>query len=100
MNGSLHSNVFYLPAHPVTPAAPAPMSLWSAGRARIVAAWERARRTVIAVIAVIRDGGRTDVEADYRSWLAAAETTPPERPPLSRPARIIDFELARLRLRP
>jgi hypothetical protein len=99
MNMTRPSNVFYLPAPIMIPApAPPPPTRWSVLRARAFCAWGRLRLTVREVAMVIRRAGRR-VEDDYPRWLDVAPAIAP-MPRFARPARVLDFESARTRLRP
>jgi hypothetical protein len=99
MNMSSSSNVFYLPAPSVVTAPVAPPSRWSVFQARAFCAWARFRLTVREVTLVIRHAGRR-FDADYPGWLDAVVPLTAPVPRFARPARVIDFESARLRLRP
>jgi hypothetical protein len=93
------ANVYYLPAaEPVE--APAPLTRWTRVRHRVLRGWWRARLS----LADLRLGhGRED---DYSALLRhVVEESPAELidrrwPKPSRPAKVLDFEAARLRLRP
>jgi hypothetical protein len=103
MNGTTSkANVYYLPAaEPVE--IPQPPSPWSRFRNRLVGGWWRARLSLADLR--IGGGGRRE-DDDYAALLRnVVEESPAElidrrrmRP--SRPAKVLDFEAARLRLRP
>ena len=99
MNVTSPSNVFYLPAPSVIAVAPPPPpTRWSVLKARAFCGWGRFRLTVREVAMVIRRAGRR-FEDDYPSWLNVAPALAP-MPRFARPARVLDFESARTRLRP
>ena len=100
MSMTISSNVFYLPgSSTVTAPPPPPPSRWSVLKARAFCAWARARLTVREVAIVVRQAGRR-FDADYPGWLDAVPHATVPVPRFARPARVIDFESARLRLRP
>jgi len=101
MNMTSPSNVFYLPAPSVLASPPPPPpSRWSVLRARAFCVWGRVRLTVHELAIVIRHAGRR-FDNDYPGWLdAVPHAAAAPLPRFARPARVIDFESARLRLRP
>ncbi len=103
MNGTMSTtNVYYLPAvEPVD--APESVSRWAGLRRRVLHGWGRVRLS-LADIRIGRHGGpRPD---DYTALLrniveeGPAELIDRRRPKPRHPATILDFETARLRLRP
>ena len=103
MNGTMtKANVYYLPAvEPVE--APEPVSRWASLRHRALHGWGRVRLSLADVRIGRRSGAQHD---DYTALLrnlveeGPAELIDRRRPKPSRPATILDFETARLRLRP
>src|SRR2546428_6367609 len=101
MNGTMiKPNVYYLPAAaPVE--VPEPLPRWTRVRNHVLRGWWRARLS----LADLRIGGRGH-EDDYSPLLpnlvadSPAELMERRRPKPSRPATVLDFEAARLRLRP
>ena|SRR6185369_10570305 len=96
-------NVYYLPAaEPVD--VPAPPSRWASLRHSLLHGWRRVRLSLSDVRFGVRRGRFH--EDDYSALLrGVVEESPAElidrrRPKPSRPATILDFEAARLRLRP
>jgi hypothetical protein len=88
------SNVYYLPAPaPIRNAPAAPPSLFR----RLTKAWWRLR-LVTAEIWVILRGPRAAVRPDDYGLLPDQEIVVTRLP--ARPAQVIDFEAAKLRLRP
>jgi hypothetical protein len=92
-------NVFYLPAaEPLEAAEPLPR--WARVRNRVLSGWWQARLS----LADLRAGARG--ENDYSALLrniveeSPAELIDRRRPKPSATAKVIDFEAARLRLRP
>jgi hypothetical protein len=103
MNGTtIKTNVYYLPAsEPVD--VPRPLPRWAGLRHRLIHGWWRVRLS----LADVRIGGRGRHEHDdYTALLrnvveeGPAELIDRRRSRPSRPATILDFEAARLRLRP
>jgi hypothetical protein len=94
------TNVFYLPSSAPEPELIAPPTRWSILRARLVRRWWRFRIAVSEIRSVLRRPGRRSLDAEFPGlWEAAAEVS--ARPRRSAgPARVIEFEAARLRLRP
>ena len=103
MNGTMSkANVYYLPAaEPVD--APEPVSRWARLRHRVLHGWGRAW---LALTDVRIGRRRRPQHDDYTALLrniveeGPAELIDRRRPKPSRPATILDFETARLRLRP
>ena len=103
MNGTTSKvNIYYLPAvEPVD--VPEPPSPWTRLRQRLLDGWSRVRLSLPHVRIAVRRRGRHD---DYSALLRnVVEESPAElidrrRPKLLRPATVLDFEAARLRLRP
>ncbi|HEV8643540.1 MAG TPA: hypothetical protein VGV13_20890 [Methylomirabilota bacterium] len=101
MNGILiDSNVYYLPR----PESPAPASVepeWPTLWSRLQTAWWRLRLAVAEVRGILRRPRYRLAPGDYGALFEdAVELIVPSRPRRARPARVIDFESARLRLRP
>jgi len=98
MNGMTNkANVYYLPAaEPVK--IPRSPSRWSRVRNRLVSGWWRARLS----LADLRSGREDDYAALLRNVVEDGPAELIDRRPAkpSRPATILDFEAARLRLRP
>jgi hypothetical protein len=95
------ANVYYLPAaEPID--LPEPPSRWARLRSRLLHGWWRARLS----LADVRLGRRLHRDDDYSALLRSVVAESPaqlidrRRPKPSRPATILDFEAARLRLRP
>jgi len=93
------SNVYYLPAPVAEKPAPRTTRRRRVG-ARLRSAWWRFRLALTEIQAILLVPRRIVID-DYAALLAD-EPEPAERPRPRRlaPARVIDFELARLRLRP
>ena len=92
-------NVYYLPAQPEEETPEAPRG-WVTFRARLTRAWWRFRLTVIEIRAAIRHPGGRLLSDDGPIFLdRSAEVVERRRHPAG-PARVIDFESARGRLRP
>jgi hypothetical protein len=89
-------NVYYLPtrseADPVLPP-----SEWPSLPVRLRNAWWRLRLAIVEMRGILRSQPRYVVPANQYDFFSA-EPAPAPRP--SRPARVIDFEQARQRLRP
>ncbi len=95
----LRSNVYYLPS-PITPEVIKPRSRWTSLRASLFRGWWRLRITVAEIRSVVCRPGRRLAAPGYLGALDPEANAPVStRRPLG-PARIIDFEAARLRLRP
>ncbi len=103
MNGTTSkANVYYLPAaEPVDVSEPLPR--WARLRHRLLHGWCRVRLS----LADVRIGRRNRHQHDdYTALLrniveeSPAELIDRRRPKPSRPATVLDFEAARLRLRP
>ena len=102
MNGmTTKANVYYLPAaEPID--LPAPPSRWALLRSRLLHGWWRVRLS----LADVRLGRRLRRDDDYSALLrnivgdSPAELIDRRRAKPSRPAKILDFEAGRLRLRP
>ena len=93
------SNVYYL-----APAAPAPartprLSRSLVLRLRVLALWWRARLTAVEVCQVLRRFGRPSLREDDAVLEQRAEIILAAAPRPLGPARVIDFEAARVRLR-
>ena len=99
MNSSLTmSNVYYLPAR-VTRETPARMQRKAAPWARVQRAWGRLTFMTAEICSIVRRRGRhLFVDDDAIVLGRMAELTERSIPSLG-PARIIDFESARRRLR-
>ena len=105
MNGmTIKTNVYYLPAaEPVE--IPQPLSRWSRLHNRLINGWWRARLSLADVRFGVRRGRRQQ-DDDYAALLrnviedGPAELIDRRRAKPSRPAKVFDFEAARLRLRP
>lgn len=98
------AKVYYLPAaEPVEP--PAPLSRRSRLRNRVINGWWRMRMLLTDVRLALR-GRRHSAPDEYSALLrdvveeGPAEVIDRRRSRPSRPATILDFESARLRLRP
>jgi len=97
------AKLYYLPmAEPVP--TPPPVSRWTILRRRLLRGWWRARLSLADIrIGSSRQRRRDD---DYAALLdsvlgdSRAELIERRRPKPSRPATILDFQAARLRLRP
>ena len=102
MNGTtIKANVYYLPAaEPID--LPELPSRWSLLQSRLLHAWWRFRLS----LSDIRVGRRRHRDDDYSALLRNVVANSPaqliDRRPArpSRPATVLDFEAARLRLRP
>lgn len=99
------AKVYYLPAvEPVE--APLALSLWARLHCRLVYGWWRTRLSLADIRIGLRRPRRGRRGDDYAALLrsvvedAPAELIQRQRPKRSRPATILDFEAARLRLRP
>ena len=101
---TIKAKVYYLPAPEIIEAPPS-MSAWTRLRRRMIHGWWQARLS----LADIRLGfwrPRRRRGNDYAALLRSAVEDNPamlidrRRPARSRPATILDFEAARLRLRP
>lgn len=97
------AKLYYLPtAEPVT--APPPVSRWTILRRRLLRGWWRARLS-LAVRIGVRPRRRHD-DDEYAAFLGGvvgdspAELIDRRRRKPSRPATVLDFDAARLRLRP
>ena len=101
MNGILiESNVYYLPALAATePEGLAPEPEWPSFSVRVRNAWWRLRLAFAEVRGILRQP-RRHFEDDMILMDDAFDTAPRPRPRPAGPARILDFEAARLRLRP
>ena len=99
---TIKANVYYLPAaEPVE--APPPVARWARLRRRLVHGWWRTRLSLADIrIGLLRPRRDDDYAALLRSVMedGPAELIERRRPKPSRPATILDFEAARLRLRP
>ena len=95
------ANVYYLPA--VEPMDAKPVSRWARLRHRVLHGWGRVRLSLTDIRIGRRSRSQHD---DYTALLrniveeGPAELIDRRRPKPSRPATILDFETARLRLRP
>jgi hypothetical protein len=102
MNGILiESNVYYLPA----PVEPDPVEVatepeWPSFSVRVRNAWWRLRLAVAEVRGILRRPRRRSFGDDVVLLDEAIDPTPRPRPRPAGPARVIDFDAARLRLRP
>ncbi len=96
MNGMLvDSNVYYLPV--ASTAEVLPVQEWPTFRTRMRNAWWRLRLALAEVRGILRRPRRLAPE-DYASFAGGVDIV--RVPRRSRPARVIDFESARRRLRP
>jgi hypothetical protein len=97
MSSSMTSNVYYLPVRREAPEVAErhaqPVTAWS----RLVRAWWRARFTSAEVWRLVRRSSRTLFADDT---LMQHRFEPERFRPRLGPARIIDFDTARTRLRP
>ena len=94
------SNVYYLPSTAADPEPIKPPTRWSILRARMTRRWWRLRIAVSEIRGVLRRPGRRTLEAEFPGLFEAAARIA-ERPASRRePARILDFDAARIRLRP
>lgn len=93
-------NVYYLPTRtPMEPVASEPE--WPRLVARIFNAWWRFRLAWAEVRGILRGPHYRLTPEEYVSILGEdSEVGPRSRPRPAHPARVIDFESARLRLRP
>ncbi len=94
------SNVYYLPtrAAAVEPIARQPKRPTLAKR--VARAWSRLRFMVAEIASVVRRGGRNMfVDEDSLALARTAEMMERLRPRYAAPAPVIDFEIARRRLR-
>ena len=103
MSGSTSKvNIYYLPAaEPVD--VPASPSRWTRLRQHLLEGWSRLRLSLPHVrIAVSRRCRHDDYSALLRNVVeeSPAELIDRRRSRPSRPAKVLDFEAARLRLRP
>jgi len=104
MNGmTTKANVYYLPAAEPAVTPPAP-SAWTLLRCRLVRSWWRARLSLAQLRLGLRRARRPAAD-DYATLLRSVVDDSPaqlieRRPRLTRPAKVFDFEAARLRLRP
>jgi hypothetical protein len=102
MNGILiESNVYYLP----TLVEPDPVELaaqpeWPSFAVRVRNAWWRLRLAVAEVRGILRRPRRRAFGDDVVLLDEATDPAPRQRLRPAGPARIIDFDAARLRLRP
>ena len=89
-------NVYYLPSRQEndSPELPLTASRWSVLRARTHRAWWRLRLTLTEVVSVIRRGGARN-PLENHIWFAADDAPAPRRRTAG-PARVLDFEAARL----
>lgn len=88
-------NVYYLPTR--TPAAPEPIAPeWPSFPVRLRNAWWRVRLAVVEVRGLLRGRPHDDLGGFAYEPLFDEEPIPTPRP--ARPARVIDFEAARVRL--
>jgi hypothetical protein len=95
MNGMLvDSNVYYLPVTPTVEAVAEPE--WPTLATRLRNAWWRLRLALAEVRGILRRPRRLGPE-DYAVFADMEVVRVPRR---TRPARVIDFESARRRLRP
>jgi hypothetical protein len=98
------AKVYYLPA-PEPVQAPPSMSFWTRLRRRAIHGWWHARLSLADMRTRFRRPRRRRAD-DYAAWLRTVVEDSPallierRRPARSRPATILDFEAARLRLRP
>jgi len=88
-------SVYYLPTR--TPTAPEPLATeWPTLPVRLRNAWWRLRLAIVEMRGILRSRPRYTMPANQYDLFA--ETPPAPRP--ARPARVIDLEQARQRLRP
>ncbi|HEY7362879.1 MAG TPA: hypothetical protein VIE37_02130 [Methylomirabilota bacterium] len=88
-------SVYYLPTRTLTDSDPSTTE-WPSLPERLRNAWWRLRLAIVEMRAILRSQPRsTGPSTQYDLF---SEVPPPPRP--SRPARVIDFEEARQRLRP
>lgn len=100
MNGILiESNVYYLPA-PVEAVTVAPEVVWPCLSVRLRNAWWRLRLAFAEVRGILRRPRHRQLGDDVVLLEDALEPGSLPRPRRTRPARVLDFEAARLRLRP
>ena len=91
------SNIFYLPSNAEPPELIPPPARWAVFRARVTRRWWRLRIAAAEIRAILRRS-RRDVATEWSGLPSIPDLM--ERPRRSRgPARILDFESARLRLR-
>lgn len=102
-----HTNVYYLPptvtspARPGAAAVPPRPSRWSAVQRTLLRTWWRLRISLAEFRSLMGRRRRRALADDYLLLEDSVEPIERRRPPRrSGPARIIDFEAARLRLRP
>ena len=91
-------NVYYLPSRTVADMVPLE-SDWPSLGTRLRNAWWRFRLALAEIRGILRRPRYRLTAEDYAGLLADAEPVA-RRPRPGRPARIIDLETARLRLRP
>ena len=102
---TIKPKIYYLPV-PEPAEAPSPLSRWAGLHRRLVHGWWRTRLSLADIRIGLwrpRRGRRDDAYATLlRSVVedGPAELIERRRPKPSRPATILDFEAARLRLRP
>jgi hypothetical protein len=88
-------SVYYLPTRTLTDPVPS-TSEWPSLPERLRNAWWRLRLAIVEMRGILRSQPRyTGPSTQYDLF---SDTPPPPRP--SRPARVLDFEEARQRLRP
>lgn len=93
------SNVYHFPS-PIVPEAPRRMSRWSKVSARVQRTWWRLRITIAEIRWVLRRQRGSFDGVDLARLGERDFDIPASRPRFFGPARIIDFDAARLRLRP
>jgi hypothetical protein len=92
------SNVYYLPLPPETePEILEPE--WPSFTSRLRNAWWRLRLALAEVRGILGARRRRIRHEQYAALFGEAEAAAPSRPRRSSPARVIDFESARVRLR-
>lgn len=101
MNGILiDSNVYYLP-RPLSPEPASTEPEWPSVWSRLQTAWWRLQLAVAEVRGILRRPRYRLTPGDYEVLFEdAADLVVPPRPRRAHPARVIDFESARQRLRP
>lgn len=98
------AKVYYLPA--IEPVEAPASSLWARLQRRLRHGWWRTRLSLADIRVGLRRPRRRPLGNDYTALLRGvvedgqAELIERRRPKFSRPATILDFEAARLRLRP
>lgn len=99
------TKVYYLPAPEIIEAPPS-MSVWTRLRRRMIHGWWQARLSLADIRLGFWPPRRRRRGDDYAALLRSVVEDSPavlidrRRPARSRPATILDFEAARLRLRP